>query len=138
MGTALAHMLRADAGALDVPPGTAGRPAVLQPVSWSPADQEGPDRNRPEADRDRSADQGRDRPGSGPGPRHGHGSTAPGPRPARSQVDQARTVARQLTAAGKSVSRRALRNGGVTGSNQALNAVARTLSTELAGRASSG
>jgi hypothetical protein len=133
MGTALAHMLRADAEALDAPSGTADQPAVLRSVSWSPADQAGPDRKRPEADRDRPAGQGQDGPGSGP--RHGRRSAGPGPRPARSQVDQARTVARRLAAAGRPVSRRALRDGGVTGSNQALNALARTLST---GRADSG
>jgi hypothetical protein len=122
MGTALAHMLRAAAEALDAPPGMAGRPAVLRSVSWSLADQAGPDRKRPEADRDRPAGQGQDGPGSGP--RYGRRSAGPGPRPARSQVDQARTVARRLAAAGRPVSRRALRDGGVTGSNQALNALA--------------
>ena len=39
--------------------------------------------------------------------------TAPGSRTARAQVDQARLIARRLAAAGKPVSRRALRNGGV-------------------------
>ena len=47
-------------------------------------------------------------------------------------------IARRLAATGKLVSRRALRNGGVTGSNQVLNALARTFSAELAGRAGSG
>jgi len=52
-------------------------------------------------------------------------------------MDQARAVARKLAAAGKPVSRRALRSGGVTGSNEAMNALARMLSTELAGCADS-
>ena len=42
-------------------------------------------------------------------------------------------IARRLAAAGKPVSRRALRRGGVTGSNEALNALARMISAELAG-----
>jgi hypothetical protein len=53
-------------------------------------------------------------------------------------MDQARMIARRLAAAGKPVSRRALRSGGVTGSNQALNALARMINTELAGYAGSG
>ena len=42
-------------------------------------------------------------------------------------------VARRLAAAGKPVSRRALRRGGATGSNEALNALARMISAELTG-----
>jgi hypothetical protein len=41
-------------------------------------------------------------------------------------------VARRLAAAGKPVSRRALRSGGITGSNEALNVLARELTAELA------
>jgi hypothetical protein len=41
-------------------------------------------------------------------------------------------IARELAAAGKPVSRRALRNGGVKGSNESLNALARLLNAELA------
>jgi hypothetical protein len=52
-------------------------------------------------------------------------------------MDQARAVARRLAAAGKPVSRRALRSGGVTGSNEALDALARMINTELAGCADS-
>jgi hypothetical protein len=48
MGTALAHMLRADADADadadDTPDSRAGPPAVLRSLSWSPKDQGGPDR----------------------------------------------------------------------------------------------
>ena len=58
--------------------------------------------------------------------------------PRRPQVDQARVIARRLAAAGKPVSRRALRSAGVTGSNEALNALARMISAELAGCAGSG
>ena len=41
----------------------------------------------------------------------------------------------RLAAAGKPVSRRALRSAGIIGSNQALNALARTINAELAGTA---
>jgi hypothetical protein len=53
-------------------------------------------------------------------------------------MDQARAIAGRLAAMGKPVSRRALRSGGVTGSNETLNALARMLSAELAGCADSG
>ena len=137
MGTALAHMLRADAeaaGYAGQPDRTAGRPAVPCP---------GPRRTRT----DQTAG---DRRLTGTGPRGGTrtvpsqdhntatGSRDLGLRPAGPAVDQARVIARRLAAAGKPVSRRALRSGGVTGSNEALNALARMLSAELAGCADSG
>jgi hypothetical protein len=116
MGTALAHMLRADTEATDTPdsrtePSATLRSPVLVPVQQG---QDGPDR-RTVSDRDRSARQ--DQNGPGPGPQHGRGVTGAGPRPAQPQVDQAHVIARRLAAAGKPVSRRALRSGGVTGSN---------------------
>ena len=130
MGTALAHMLRADAEATDTPDSRTGPPAILRSLSWSSEDQDRPGRRRPEADRDRSAR--RDQNGPAPGPQHGRGITGPGPRPAQPQVDQARVIARRLAAAGKPVSRRALRSGGVTGSNEALNALAHMINAERA------
>jgi hypothetical protein len=136
MGTALARMLRADAEAAGTPASQAVQAASLRSLDWSSQDQAGPGRIRPEADRDRSGKQDQD--GPGPGPQHRCGTTGRGLRPAGPQADQARVIARRLAAAGKPVSRRALRNGGVTGSNQALNALARTFSAELAGRAGSG
>ena len=48
------------------------------------------------------------------------------------RADHARIVARRLAAAGKPVSRRALRSNGVKGSNEALSALARKISAELA------
>ena len=135
MGTALAHMLRTDADATDTPGSRTGPPGVLRPVVWSSEDQDGPDRRRPDVDRDRPAR--RDQNGPEPGSRHGRGIGS-GPRPAGPQVDQARVIARRLAAAGKPVSRRALRSGGVTGSNEALNALARMINTELAGCADGG
>jgi hypothetical protein len=57
MGTALAHMLRADADAdaTDTPDSQTGPPAILRSLSWSSENQDGPDRRWPEADRDRPA-----------------------------------------------------------------------------------
>ncbi len=136
MGTALAHMLRADAEATDTPGSRTGPPAVLRSVSWSAEDQDGPGRRGAVADRDRPARMEQN--GPEPGPRHGRGIMGPGPWPAGPQADQARVIARRLAAAGKPVSRRALRSGGVTGSNQALNALARMINAELAGYAGSG
>jgi hypothetical protein len=111
MGTALAHMLRADAEATDAPSSRTVPPAVLRSLSWSFEDQDGPGRRRPDADRDRSARRDQDVPE--PGPLDGPGITGPGPRPAQPQLERARIVARRLAAAGKPVSRRALRSGGV-------------------------
>ena len=101
------------------------------PVPWSAEDRDGPDRG------------GRRRTGTGPraGTRTARrrddnaaaAGAGPGFRAARPPVDQARVVARRLAAAGKPVSRRALRCGGVKGSNEALNALARLLSSEIAG-----
>jgi hypothetical protein len=110
MGTALAHMLRADAEAVDRPDDGVGQPGRLRPLSWSSGDQAAP----------------------GPGPQDSRRTARLNPRPAGPQVDQARIVARMLAAAGKPVSRRALRCGGVTASNEALNALARTMNAELA------
>lgn len=53
----------------------------------------------------------------------------------RPQVDQARMVDRRLAAARKPVSRRALRRSGVKDSNEALNALARIINSEIAGTA---
>ncbi len=130
MGTALAHMLRADTEATDTPGSRTGQPAILRLLPRSPQDQAEPGRRRPEADRDRSTRQDQD--GFGPGPRHGHGITGPGLRPTGPKADQARAIAWRLAAAGKPVSRRALRSSGVTGSNKTLNALARMISAELA------
>jgi len=130
MGTALAHMLRADAEAMDAPDSRTGPPAVLRSLSWSSEDRNGPGRRRPEADRDRSARRDQT---AAPRPQHGRGIAGPGPQPTQPQVDQARIVARKLAAAGKPVSRRALRSCGVTGSNTALNVLARMINAERGG-----
>ena len=129
MGTALAHMLRADA--------TAGAPNTRI---------EGPATPRSTGDRSGlGADQaagGEALTGSSPpartrmSPHQDRSATArttrPGPPAAQQRVDHARLIGRRLAAAGKPVSRRALRSNGVKGSNEALNALARKISTELA------
>jgi hypothetical protein len=128
MGTALAHMLRADA--TDTPDSRTGTPAVLRSLSWSSEDQDGPGRRRPKADRDRPAR--RDQNVPEPGPQDSPGIRGSGPRPVQPQLERARIVARRLAAAGKPVSRRALRSGGVKGSNEALNALAHIINAERA------
>jgi hypothetical protein len=61
-----------------------------------------------------------------------HGTTGGTRTPAPPETDQARLIASRLTAAGKRVSRRALRSEGIKGSNQALNALAARNNAELA------
>ena len=129
MGTALAHMLRADAGTRDTPDGQAGPSATLQSLT-RPAQDQATDQRRPDAGADRSA--GQDQKGSASGPQDS-GITRPVLRPVQSQTDQARTAARELAATGRTVSRRALRRAGLRGSNETLNALARTINAELGG-----
>ena len=131
MGTTLAHMLRADAGtAADGPDNGTGGPAVSRSPAWSAEDQAG-------AARDQAAPQA---PLAGSGPPAGT-TTAQQDHSARaatavpSGIGQARVAASRLAAAGRPVSRRALRSEGIKGSNQALNALARTINAELAGTA---
>ncbi len=127
MGTTLAHMLRADAGPGH---GTRGPAADLSPAR-SYEDQAG-------LSPDQTASAGTPA-GTGPPartaavPRQDH---RPGPRtkaPGRTETDEARLIASRLAAAGKPVSRRALRSRGIRGSNAVLNALAREINAELAG-----
>jgi hypothetical protein len=129
MGTALAHMVRADAKATEAPNSRTGPPATLRSLSWSSEYQDGPDRRQREAGRDRSP--GRDQNAPAPGPQHGQRPGDLARRLPSHKLDQARVVARRLAATGQPVTRRALRSGGVRGSNQALNALARTINAEL-------
>jgi hypothetical protein len=131
MGTALAHMLRADAHtAADGPDnnGTAG-PATPRSPAWSAEDQAGPAQDQTT---------GRPTPGSGPPartrtlPKAVHGTAGRTRTPTLAEINQARLIASRLTAAGKPVSRRALRSEGIKGSNQALNALAHRINAELA------
>jgi hypothetical protein len=130
MGTALAHMLRADAEAMGAPDSGSGPPATSRSLSWSPEDQDRPDRRRPETGQNRPPI--RDHDGETPGPQRGRDVTGSGFCAAWAQLDQARDVARSLAAMRKPVSRRALRSGGVSGSNEALNALARMINSEVA------
>jgi hypothetical protein len=130
MGTTLAHMLRADAGtAADTPDHGTGRPAVSQSPAWSAADQAGvvQDQTAPQAPLAGSGPSARTR----PAPQQEHDASAA--TASASGISQARMAASRLTAAGKPVSRRALRSEGIKGSNQALNVLARTINAELAG-----
>jgi hypothetical protein len=131
MGTALAHMLRADADtAPDTPDHGTGGPAVSRSPAWSAKDRAG-------ATQDQAAPQA---PPAGSGPpaetttaQQDHSARAATAIP--SGIGQARAAASRLAAAGRPVSRRALRSEGIRGSNQALNALARTINAELAGTA---
>ena len=132
MGTTLAHMLRADAGtAADTPDHGTGKPAVSRSPAWSAEDQA-------DAAQDQAAPPA-PLAGSGPpagtttAPQQDHHARAAASSPAG--ISQARVAASRLAAAGRPVSRRALRSAGIRGSNQALNALARTLNAELAGTA---
>jgi hypothetical protein len=130
MGTTLAHMLRADAdAAADAPDHGTGGPAVSRSPARSAEDQAG-------AAQDQAAPQA-PLAGSGPpagtrtAPQQDHDARAATAIP--SGIGQARVAASRLTAAGRPVSRRALRSEGIKGSNQALNVLARTINAELAG-----
>ena len=132
MGTALAHMLRTDAGtAADAPDHGTGGPAVSASPAWSAGDQVG-------AAQDQAASPALQA-GTGPStgtrtaPRQDHNAGAATATPPG--IGQARMAASRLIAAGKPVSRRALRSEGIKGSNQALGALARTINAELAGTA---
>jgi hypothetical protein len=121
MGTALAHMLRADAGtATDTPADGRTGPATPPRPACPAGDQAGPVQ-------DQSAGQGT---APLPGPQPGTG-TVPVPEraavrtstPLHAEIGRARMAASRLAASGSQVSRRALRNAGIRGSNQALNAL---------------
>ena len=130
MGTTLAHMLRADSHPASDEPGNneiAG-PAAPRSPAWSAEDQAGP-----------AQDQTTGQPTSGSGPSARTRTAAETVHciadrtqtPASAQINQARLIASRLTAAGKPVSRRALRSEGIKGSNQALNVLARRINAEL-------
>lgn len=133
MGTALAHMLRGDATAGQPDTGTAG-PAVARSLTWSPEDQAGPLPVQSTGDATPFADGPPPWNSAIPRPGHHPGTETRAPGPA--EIDQARLIASKLAAAGKPISRRALRNGGIRGSNEALNALARMIKAETTDRSS--
>ena len=130
MGTALAHMLRADAEAVDVPDSRTGPRAVLRSLSWSAQDQDGPGRRQPEADRDRSVS--RDQTGPKPGRQGGRGIRGPDPRPAQPQVEQARACRPQARRSGETSIAASVARRRSHGLHQALNALARRINAEQA------
>lgn len=137
MGTTLAHMLRADAATADAADAGTGGPAIHRSPDRSPEDQVRPDHQTtgagPAVRSCRPADDRRPpRPDQDPAVQ----TTAPPCGSARPETGQARLIAHRLAAAGKPVSRRPLRTGGVKGSNEALNALARQVNAELAVAAS--
>jgi hypothetical protein len=127
MGTALAHMLRADAHTTADGPDHVGTAGPATPRSAE--DQAGP-----------AQDQGAGQPRSGSSP-PARTRTVPKATPGTAdwtrtstlpKTDQARLIASRLTATGKRVSRRTLRREGIKGSNQALNALAASINAGLA------
>jgi hypothetical protein len=136
MGTALAHMLRGDAAAGDHRDSRSAEPASERSPDRSavdqPADQADQDRGTRTTGRTSPSARTSEPPRS-PGPaRSPSPAKDPIPDPLRQQNAQALRIARELAATGKPVSRRALRSGGVKGSNESLNALARQLNAELA------
>jgi hypothetical protein len=136
MGTALAHLLRGDASAGDHRDSRSAGPADERSPDWSAEDQSG---DQPDRDH-RTRTTGRASPPARTAdPRRPSGPAEPPCRakdlttgPPRQQKVPALRIARELAAAGKPVSRRALRSHGVKGSNEGLNALARQLNAELA------
>jgi hypothetical protein len=153
MGTALAHMLREDAAAADRPDDRSGGPNGARSAGWSVEDQseDHPDRHRDQGRPDRDQpDRVQDQQAgttitvrASPPPGTSDSTLTPGPAAppgaagrvgsrSRDQGVQASLIALRLATAGRPVSRRALRNGGVKGSNESLNALARQFNAEFA------
>jgi hypothetical protein len=132
MGTTLAHMLRAD-GVAGITGGRAAGPAAARPPDQFHQDRHTqPDQDQAAGTTARASHLPR-----ASKPRVGRSSAAPSNtgrpvlNPAHPQKEKALLIARELAHAGRPVSRRALRSGGVKGSNEALNALARMISVEL-------
>jgi hypothetical protein len=131
MGTALAHMMRADAETTDTPDSGTRPPVTLRSLPRSPQDQDR-DRARPKTDRDRSPS--RDQNGETPGPRRGRGVTGPGFRAVRRRRNRL-----ALSRAG--LPRRGSRWRGercASAESGALNALARMINNEIADAAPPG
>ena len=128
MGTALAHMLRDDATAIQPETGTTS-PATLRSSSTPPEDQATADPDRTTGDTTPPAATIPHGPGPNTGPKTRNTGTRP---PGEAETDRARLVASELIAAGKPVSRRALRDCGIRGSNETLSALALMLKAEAA------
>jgi hypothetical protein len=134
MGTTLAHMLRADATAADTPEDQAAGPAAARSRDRSlDAPRAGqPDQDQAAGTTARTGDpSGTNLHSVQHGPAVPSSTRRPAVDPAHPKKDQALHLARELANAGRPVSRRALRSSGVKGSNEALNALARTVNAEL-------
>ncbi len=141
MGTALAHMLRGDAATAHSrdsgPPGPPGRQFPARSAHDQPADHPGQAGTRT-ASRTRTTGPAKTKARTSPPPRSPSPATplnpakTPDPDPRPGHDREALRIARKLTAEGKPVSRRTLRRGGIKGSNEKLNALARLLNAELA------
>jgi hypothetical protein len=132
MGTALAHMLRADTADTGIPDTSTPGPATSQPEDRSRTDR--PPDHRPDQPPGGHPARSSSVTGTGRSSRRDHAAsraTGPDPHVSGSKMDQARLVACQLAEDGKPVSRRALRSGGVKGSNETLNALAHKVNSEL-------
>jgi hypothetical protein len=134
MGTVLAHMLREDSAAAGHAQTSGPGPGTGVPLTWSPAEQPGdqPDQNPPDRTTSEPRPPGRTRTLPQNDGHAGAEPVAPVTHAAAPGIEHARGIARELAGAGQRVSRRALRGRGVRGSNAALNALALTLSAELA------
>jgi hypothetical protein len=135
MGTALAHMLRGDATAGDTRDSRSAGPASQRSPDWSAGDQPTGQPDRDHGTRAAARTSPPAKTGESPRPPGSAASSSPGhpdPDTQHRQHEQAFRIARELAAAGKPVSRRTLRSGGVKGSNESLNALARLLNAELA------
>jgi hypothetical protein len=133
MGTTLAHMLRDDARATWTTNEHGTSHSGCRPVSWSPEDRAWPGPDQEVAEGPVAC--GPPAAGGGSSVRDhlaAAGTSGPGLRAGSSPAEQARLLAGRLAAAGKPVSRRVLRSGGIRGSNEALNRLARELNAELA------
>ena len=121
MGTALAHMLCADAA--DGPDSRSAGPESPRSPAWSPRTSPDQTRTVPQGPGNRrKSDRSRAKTDAPASDTQGSGPPATG---------YARLVAAKLAAAGKPVSRRALRSAGARESNQALNALAREINAGL-------
>jgi hypothetical protein len=133
MGTTLAHLLRDDACAAR----TTGEHRTVQPSCWSASS---PPEDQAWSGLDQEAVEGPPAPDpsaaaaepSVPGHLGPANTSGPDPRAESSPIEQARLAAGRLAAAGKPVSRRVLRSGGIRGSNEALNKLARELNAKRA------
>jgi len=133
MGTTLAHMLRADASAEDTLDSRSAGPASERSPQWFAEDQPACESIRDQMVRITART---DPPSGADEPVEQHGPVPPSRTqhrvvdPPHLRKEEALRVARELADAGKPVSRRALRNGGVKGSNEALNALAHMINAE--------